>query len=99
MVPQGSLTLIPTAAPVPQQPPGTPMEVEHNRTYNLSNILFKNITSCFYYSQNLAMMTTLDQLFEEIKKEVTHLEPMDKLLTPSKAFCILVRMMQLKLTE
>jgi len=102
----GTLNIVPLASnmgvqmvAVPQEPAGTQIEVDHNGFYNLNEVLVKNIHECSWFKATALSLNTLDEIFEEIKKEVQFLEPVTRNKTPSHAFCLLYRLMQLKLSE
>jgi len=87
------------AQAIQKEDEGTPIEVKHNSTYNLNTILAQNIYECSYFKNVITELNDLDDILEEIVAEVWHLEPTTKNRTPSRAFCLLFRLMVMKLNE
>eukprot|EP00457_Paulinella_chromatophora_P004954 gb/GEZN01004967.1/.p1 GENE.gb/GEZN01004967.1/~~gb/GEZN01004967.1/.p1 ORF type:complete len:567 (+),score=75.42 gb/GEZN01004967.1/:118-1818(+) len=91
--------LQPAAVPIDKDADYVPMQCDDN--YNLNSMLMTNILES-PYSVTLGEMTTMRELVEEIKHEVTHLEPYATTKStrlPSTAFCILYRLFVVRLTQ
>eukprot|EP00808_Paulinella_micropora_P024489 g8270.t1 len=75
-------------------------EMQCDDNYNLNPMLLNHIVES-PYSHTLGAMTTVKELLEEVRSEVTHLEPYATTKStrlPSTAFCILYRLFVIRVT-
>lgn len=70
-----------------------------NDNYNINTLLYQNIMVCDYFKA-LYLLKTYHEVLQEIRCSVTHLEPWQTgtARNPSTAFCLLVKLMLMKLT-
>ena len=78
------------------------MEIYGNpTTFNFEIVLRENIVSHEYMRRTARSMTSWGEVIDEIYGHVQHVEPWmsGNVRGPSTAFCLLYRMMELKLNE
>jgi len=71
-----------------------------NSSFNINSLLFSNISESEYFKA-LDKLGTVPDVLHEVRVRVTHVEPWQTGTSrvPSTAFCLLVKLMQLKLSR